>query len=191
VKYLVAAFAGGLIVFLLSDGGCSIIDRKQTSDTTFKIEILTEEILGSFRVDTPPADTKKIRYPVYIDTSKGVDTPQILAQVDTPAIIFDYLQERKYTRNFSDSNIEIEARLTVWQNRLHSFEMDYQYEEQTKKVTETITRQPYQLTLGMTAWANYIEPNARFTLPSGHSFGAGYQVLQENPVLFYGYTLNF
>lgn len=182
LKYFIAFLLGALTLFLIMQKGCDVpfIDRSGKVDTFKEVKWKQWKIPGSFWDYNPKIDTQWQSYPVYIDSS-SVDTNAILSLVDTSAILKNYFKHKRYTGQFSDSNLELSWRADVYQNNLDTIGFEYNVTGRQKTVTNTVKEGPgVQLVPGITAGYQYFEPNLEIIDRSGWKYGAGYEVNSEN-----------
>jgi len=169
--WLLVGFAGAFALFK----GCNIGPGgpTNTADTTIKketreVEITFENVWGELEPDTV---TKP--YPVYRDSST-FDTAAFLADLDTRALLQDYLKRRYYSREVSDSNVTVMLKAQVTRNRLDSLAIEHDLTYTRETTTKTITKpQRPTITPLISAGAGQYEPGALYHRGSW-VFGAGY-----------------
>jgi len=94
---------------------------------------------------------------------------------DTAYVFNDYFNYRWYARSFGDTNFQANARIGVWQNKIDSFQLDYELKNRTKTVTNTVTKQKtYNYKVWLGASTNFDAVNIDAALDIGkHQFEIG------------------
>jgi len=181
-ELLFAVGAAAMIVAAFFFGrGCNsrkldktIVDSTFTSDTTVELRV------GDFFWQPEAPDT------VYRDTGS------LERVTDTAYIVLDYFRTRTYSRSFSDSVVNIQTDITLTNNKLQEFDLDYEINQTTITNTNTITRT--QKPPAWSVWAG-VSTNFRGFVPNlayqrdGQQFEVGYDIVQQGPVV--GYQVRF
>jgi hypothetical protein len=177
-ELLFAVGAAAMIVaaFFFGRGCNSRKLDKTTVDSTFTSDTTVELRVGDFFWQPEAPDT------VYRDTGS------LERVTDTAYIVLDYFRTRTYSRNFSDSLVDIQTDITLANNKLQKFDLDYKINQTTITNTNTITRT--QKPPAWSVWAG-VSTNFRGFVPNiayqrdGQQFEVGYDVVQQRPYLGY------
>jgi cytoskeletal protein RodZ len=177
-ELLFAVGAAAMIVaaFFFGRGCNSRKLDKTTVDSTFTSDTTVELRVGDFFWQPKSPDT------VYRDTGS------LEKVTDTAYIVLDYFRTRTYSRSFSDSLVDIQTDITLTNNKLQEFELDYEVNRTTVTNTSTITRT--QKPPEWSAWAGVstnfqgFAPNVAYRR-DGQQFEVGYDIVQQRPYLGY------
>lgn len=150
--------------------GCSHEGGKVSSvDTVKTVEVKYDTVrhTKTQKVTVPP-DTI---YQLKTDTVK-----------DTAYVYKDYFNYKWFTHSYRDTNIDLELRAGIWQNRLDSVKLDYNLFTETKTVTNTITKTKpysYKVLAGASVELNRLKVNASIDF-NGVQVGIYRNVLSRN-----------
>lgn len=157
--------------------GCSTNKLDKTIvDSTFSSDTTVELRMGDFSWRPEASDT------VYRDTGS------LKKITDTAYVVLDYFRTRTYSRTFSDSLVDIQTDITLSNNKLQEFDLDYEINQTTITNTSLITRtqKPPAWSVWAGAATNFqgFAPNIAYQR-GGQQFEVGYDVVQQRPYLGY------
>jgi hypothetical protein len=180
-----------LLIILLASRNCVRCgDSVKYSDTVF----MTETIAGKIKTNTIPVPYK-VEYPIFLKETV-IDTV-FITMIDTLAIIADYYAKRTYKIPFKDSVAEIEADITISENKIQEAAITYQFLQNNMVITnKEIITPKWNIALGLGTSYSFKTKTAAININAGvdykknriilgydfvnNSLGIGYQYKIKN-----------
>jgi hypothetical protein len=166
-----------LLIILLAGRNCIwCSDSVKYSDTVF----MTETIAGKIKTDTIPVPYK-VEYPIFLKETL-IDTV-FITMIDTAAIIADYHAKRTYKVPFKDSVAEIEADITVFENKLQEATITYQFQQNNMLITnKEIITPKWNIAIGLGTSYSFKTKTVAININAGVDYKKNRIILGYDPI---------